>query len=65
MYRVTEQGLRMALFYTHAYDRLIAPGFADFEQAIKAAPTELRQAMKRVGQAWRRHTEPLLQPAAA
>jgi hypothetical protein len=28
----------MALFYTHAYDRLIAPGFADFAAAITAAP---------------------------
>jgi hypothetical protein len=65
MYRVTDKGLRMALFYTHAYDRLIAPGFAEFAPQIKGAPTELRQAMTRVEQAWHRHTEPLLHPAAA
>jgi hypothetical protein len=62
--RVTDDGLRMALFYTHAYDRLIAPGFADFDAAITAAPTALRSALARVAQAWHRHSAPLFARAA-
>ena len=64
-YRVTDDGLRMALFYTHAYDRIIAPGFADFAPAITAAPTAVRQALARLEQAWHRQTDSLLHPAAA
>ena len=63
-YRVTDDGLRAALFYTHAYDRIVAPGFADFDTAITAAPTALRSALARVHQAWLRHTEPLFSHAA-
>jgi hypothetical protein len=55
-YRVTAAGLRTALFYTHAYDRIIAPGFADFDAAIKSAPTELRRTFARLDQAWHQHT---------
>lgn len=55
LYRVTAAGLRTALFYTHAYDRVIAPGFADFDANIKAAPTALRQALARVEHAWHQH----------
>lgn len=61
VYRVTDLGLRTALFYTHVYDRVIAPGF---DGAIQAAPTELRLAMARVAQAWHRHSEALFPHAA-
>jgi len=61
VYRVTDRGLRTALFYTHAYDRVIAPGF---DVTIKAAPSELRLAMARVEQAWHRHSTPLFPQAA-
>ena len=64
VYRVTDLGLRTALFYTHAYDRVIAPGFANFDGAITAAPTVLRLAMGRVEHAWHRHTESLFPHAA-
>lgn len=63
-YRVTDLGLRTALFYTHAYDRVVAPGFADFDSAIKSAPTNLRQAMARVHHAWHSHTDQLFSKAA-
>jgi hypothetical protein len=63
-YRVTDLGLRAALFYTHAYDRVIAPGFTDFDLAIKAAPTDLRRALARLEQAWHRHSAPLFSQAA-
>ena len=65
VYRVTDFGLRTALFYTHAYDRIIAPGFADFDLAIKASPTPLRHALINLQQAWCRHADSLLQRAAA
>lgn len=64
VYRITDDGLRTALFYTHAYDRLIAPGFADFDAAITAAPTALRSALARVAQAWHRHSATLFARAA-
>jgi hypothetical protein len=54
-YRVTAAGLRTALFYTHAYDRVVAPGFANFDPAINAAPTALRQALVRFDHAWQQH----------
>jgi len=38
LHRVTAAGLRAALFYTHAYDRVIAPGFADFEPRLNRHP---------------------------
>ena len=63
-YRVTAAGLRAALFYTHAYDRVIAPGFADFDATIKSAPTRLRLALARVDQAWHQHTSALFSQAA-
>lgn len=64
LYRVTDRGLRAALFYNHAYDRVVSPGFADFDAAITSAPTELRLAMAHVAQAWPRYSEPLIsQPA--
>jgi hypothetical protein len=64
VYRLTAAGLRTALFYTHAYDRVVAPGFADFDGAIKSAPTELRRAFARVDQAWHQHTAALFPQAA-
>ena len=64
VYRVTDRGLRAALFYNHAYDRVVSPGFADFDAAITAAPTELRLAMARVAQVWHRYSEPLFSQAA-
>jgi hypothetical protein len=63
-YRVTAGGLRAALFYTHAYDRVIAPGFADFDPQIKAAPSELRRAFARLDQAWHQHTSARFAQAA-
>ena len=63
-YRVTAAGLRMALFYTHAYDRVIAPGFADCEPAIKAESSELRRAFTRLDQAWEKHAASLFSQAA-
>ena len=64
IYCVTAAGLRTALFYTHAYDRLVAPGFAEFDQAIKSAPTQLRRAFARVDQTWHEHTAALFSRAA-
>ena len=64
VYPVTDIGLRTALFYTLAYDRVIAPGFADCDGAVTAAPTELRLAMTRVEHAWHRHTKSLVPHAA-
>lgn len=63
-YRITPMGLRMALFYTHAYDRIIAPGFADFDSAIKSAPTDLRRAMTRLEETWQHHTSEAFSQAA-
>ncbi len=63
-YRVTPTGLRAALFYTHAYDRVIAPGFADFNADIKAAPTPLRHALERVDHLWQQHLDTLFSAAA-
>ena len=63
-YRVTAAGLRTALFYTHAYDRVVAPGFADFAADIKAAPTALREALARIDRAWKQHAATFF-PAAA
>ena len=63
-YRVTADGLRTALFYTHAYDRVIAPGFADFDAAITSAPTALRSALARVHHAWNQHAATLFAHAA-
>jgi hypothetical protein len=64
VYRVTAAGLRTALFYTHAYDRVIAPGFADFDTSIPSAPTDLRAALARLDHAWHQHTAALFSRAA-
>lgn len=64
LYHVTADGLRIALFYTHAYDRMITPGFADFDPAIKSVPSDLRRALSHVDQVWQQHTSTLLSHAA-
>jgi hypothetical protein len=63
-YRITDLGLRTALFYTHAYDHLVAPGFADLDPDIASAPSKLKHAMSRFHQAWSAHVEPTLSQAA-
>jgi hypothetical protein len=63
-YRVTPAGLRTALFYTQAYDRVVSPGFADFDPTIQSAPSELRRAFAHVDQAWHDHTATLFSAAA-
>lgn len=63
-YRVSIAGLRTALFYTHAYDRVVAPGFADFDATITSAPTELRRSFARLEQVWQHHTANLFSKAA-
>lgn len=45
-YRVSDLGLRIAIFYTRAYNRLIRTGLA--EVADPAHPTALRQALAKV-----------------
>ncbi|MFA5263923.1 MAG: hypothetical protein WC378_08840 [Opitutaceae bacterium] len=63
-YTLTDFGLSTALFYVHAYDRLIAPGSADFHASIAAAPTQLRQVFVNASNAWHHHVDALLSKAA-
>jgi len=63
-YRITDLGLRTAMFYTHAYDRLVAPGFADFDPDIAAAPTPLKRALTAFHQSWHHHADSLIPTAA-
>ena len=53
-YRVTEQGLRIALAYVHAYDHVVAPGCADM-LADLGGPTPIRKAMISLRNAWAQH----------
>ena len=39
-------------------------GFADFDDAIKSAPTDLRQALARLDHDWRQHSSALFAHAA-
>lgn len=63
-YRLTDFGLSTALFYIHAYDRLIAPGSADFHSAIISAPSHVRQAFAEAAEVWRQHVQAMLPLAA-
>jgi len=63
-YRITDLGLRTALFYTHAYDCLIAPGFADLDPEIDSAPNKLKRTMSSFNQAWHAYVDPVVSQAA-
>jgi hypothetical protein len=54
-YLVTDFGLQVALFYTHAYDSLIAPGMADLSSDMSAAPSSVRKAYEAFTNAWNQH----------
>ena len=56
-YTVTDFGLQAALFYTHAYDSLIAPGMADLSPSITAAPSPVRRAYEAFSRAWHQQTD--------
>ena len=43
-YRVTDFGLRVALFFTRTYNRLLRPGLAAALPALRANPTPLQRA---------------------
>ena len=43
-YRVTDFGLRVALFFTRAYNRLLRPGIAAALPALRAIATPLKRA---------------------
>ena len=47
-YRVTEQGLRAALFFTRLYNRLLRPGLAAVLPGHAATHTPLRRAFNEV-----------------
>jgi hypothetical protein len=49
--------LQAALFYTHAYDSLIAPGMADLVCEITAAPSNIRKAYDAFAKAWHQQTD--------
>lgn len=44
-YHVTERGLRVALFFTRAYDRLLRPGLAQIGDVEPPVPAPLRAAL--------------------
>ena len=43
-YRVTDAGLRIALFFTRAYNRLLRPGLASALPTLSAVTTPLQRA---------------------
>jgi hypothetical protein len=47
-YRVTDLGLRVALFFTRAYNRLLRPGLAAALPALRALATPLKCAFNRL-----------------
>ena len=47
-YRVTDLGLRVALFFTRAYNRLLRPGLAAALPVLRAAATPLKRAFNLV-----------------
>jgi hypothetical protein len=63
-YRVTDLGIRTALFYLHAYDSVVGPGMADLDQGIAAADTSLRTAYRAWEKAWKQHAAKALGRAA-
>jgi len=42
-YRLTEQGLKTAMFYTRVYNRILRPGAAELRPTAAATPTPLRR----------------------
>ena len=55
-YRVTDTGLRSALFLTRAYGRLIRPGLAELTDPDPPLPSELRRAYHAFAAAVDKHT---------
>ena len=55
-YRVTDTGLRSALFLTRAYSRLIRPGLAELTDPDPPLPSELRRAYQAFAAAVDKHT---------
>lgn len=53
-YRVTDRGLRIALFFTRSYARLVSPGIAQ-TIALLPADTDVQRAFARVEQALDRY----------
>jgi hypothetical protein len=49
-YRLTSFGLRVALFFTRAYDHLLRPGFGAIVPALSRSSGSLRRAFDRVDQ---------------
>jgi len=59
-YRVTQNGLRAALFFTRLYNRLLRPGLAAVIPGHRAIDSSLRRAFDRVNDqvaAWIDHTQ--------
>jgi hypothetical protein len=63
-YRVTDLGLRTALFYVHSYDALVGPGLADILPSIEGSPNAVRQAIEKLQKAMERHADKALQAVA-
>ena len=63
-YRVTDLGIRTALFYLHAYDSVVGPGMADLDHEIAAADTPIRTAYRAWEKAWKLHAAKALGRAA-
>lgn len=63
-YRVTDLGMRTAMFYLHAYDALVGPGTADLDPDIAAADTLVRRAYQAWEKAWQQHAAKALGRAA-
>jgi hypothetical protein len=49
-YRVTQFGLRAALFFTRAYNRLLRPGLAAALPSLRASDTTLKPAFDKIDQ---------------
>jgi len=53
-YRVTDDGMRAALFYTRAYNRLLRPALSELNDPDSALPVSLRPAFDHVDRAMSR-----------
>jgi hypothetical protein len=54
-YEVTSRGLRIALFFTRSYARVVRPGLAELSEAATAADGQLRRAADQFEAAMDRH----------
>ncbi len=63
-YRVTEFGLRTALFYLHASDAMVGTGMADLADDIASAPSAVKTAMKSCQATMLQHHERCMKNAA-